>query len=254
MNKTFQKYARYYDLIYKDKSYAKECIFVENLLKKYRKNKTHTVLDLACGTGGHALILRKKGYGIIGVDVSDQMISVAKEKAAKSGLDIDFKVKPMQDFTSSKKFDAVVILFASIGYLTGREELIKLFRNVSTYLKNDGILIFDFWNGFAVSDHYSQKRMKIVTAHDLKVRRTSSTKIDLLRHNAYITFNCIVLRTRKIIARFNEVHKVRFFFPQEMKEILTDSVLKLIKIHPFLTFRNQITADDWYITAVAAKK
>jgi len=79
--KIFQKYANYYDILYQDKDYKKECDFLEKIFEKYSKKRINSILDLGCGTGSHSLILAKRDYEVSGVDLSSQMINRARNKA-----------------------------------------------------------------------------------------------------------------------------------------------------------------------------
>ena len=64
----FYSYAQYYDLLYREKDYPGEVDYVDALIKKYAVNDARTILDLGCGTGGHAILLARKGYRVTGVD------------------------------------------------------------------------------------------------------------------------------------------------------------------------------------------
>ena len=81
-DQTFQKfYSKYYDLVYEKKNYKFECKRIEGFLK-YKENVKH-ILEIGCGTCSHSILLSKKGYDIIGIDNSKEMIKVAKEKIKK---------------------------------------------------------------------------------------------------------------------------------------------------------------------------
>jgi len=82
----FQKdYAYAYDHLYHDKDYEKECDFIETIFQKFT-SEVKTVLDLGCGTGGHALILSSRGYKVTGIDRSEDMLKIAKKRAHDENL------------------------------------------------------------------------------------------------------------------------------------------------------------------------
>ncbi|MFA5145032.1 MAG: class I SAM-dependent methyltransferase [Candidatus Omnitrophota bacterium] len=245
------KYARYYDIIYKDKDYPKECIYIEKLFKKFIGGHIE-ILDIACGTGNHLLPFINKGYAISGIDLSSAMIEAAKRKIP-SGISskIDLQVASMQNFRMKKRFDVIILMFSAINYLTEYRDLKKTIINIRTHLKPGGVFIFDFWNGFAVLDHYSIRRDKIAREGELSVRRISLTKLDIINHIAHVLFKCSVFQNNKLIDKFEEIHKVRFFFPREIKDILLDTGFKTIMMHPFLTYKNTIADKDWDVTVVA---
>lgn len=66
----FGKYARFYDTLYQDKNYKKECNFLEAIFRKYSRREIRTIFDLGCGTASHDILLAKRGYNITGIDVS----------------------------------------------------------------------------------------------------------------------------------------------------------------------------------------
>jgi hypothetical protein len=74
----FGNYARYYDLLNKDKDYEKEADYVHGLIQRYAPG-SKTILDLGCGTGRHDFLLAEKGYSVTGIDMSEQMLSIAND-------------------------------------------------------------------------------------------------------------------------------------------------------------------------------
>jgi 2-polyprenyl-3-methyl-5-hydroxy-6-metoxy-1,4-benzoquinol methylase len=75
---TFGNYSRYYNLLYKDKDYKGEAGFIYDLIQKYSP-EAKNILDFGCGTGRHDFPLAEKGYAITGVDMSEEMIAVARQ-------------------------------------------------------------------------------------------------------------------------------------------------------------------------------
>ena len=80
INSTFKNYSKFYNLLYKDKDYDSEVDYIHKLISQNTKLKK-SILDLGCGTGIHAEMLYDKGYEIIGVDISNEMLDVAVESA-----------------------------------------------------------------------------------------------------------------------------------------------------------------------------
>ncbi|MBQ7780179.1 MAG: class I SAM-dependent methyltransferase [Clostridia bacterium] len=99
------------------------------------------VLDLACGTGNITLPLLKRGYDMIGVDLSGDMLNIARNK--KGGDKVLWLCQDMRSFELYGTVGAVVCCLDSINYLTSRNGLIKCFSLVHNYLDPNGIFIFD---------------------------------------------------------------------------------------------------------------
>ncbi len=109
----FKNYAEYYNLLYADKNYKEEVSYVENLIHKYSEKKVKSILDLGCGTGKHDLLFAEKGYEITGIDLSEQMINIAKQNKHKN---TEYFVGDVRNIKLNKKFDTVVSLFHGASY------------------------------------------------------------------------------------------------------------------------------------------
>lgn len=253
MKDNFNQYAPYYDLIYKDKNYLKECEFLLKIFKKYSPGRQVSILDLACGTGSHLIPLAKKGFKVSGSDISGPMIDIARKKAAEAGIKIRLKTRKMQDFIPGKKFDAVILLFSSIAYLTDTEDLKKTLKNIYNSLNKDGLFICDFWNGGAVLKNFISAGVKTVKSGRLTIRRKSSKSIDRLKQICKVDFDFSVSEKNKIIDSFSEKHIVRYFFPEEMRGYLEFTGFKIMKACPFLKLNKEISENDWDISVIAKK-
>ena len=102
------------------------------------------VLELGCGTGSMTELLASKGYDMIGVDNSEDMLELAMEKRIESGHDILYLLQNMQEFELYGTVRAVVSVCDSVNYVTDEEELTEVFRLVNNYLDPQGVFIFDF--------------------------------------------------------------------------------------------------------------
>src|SRR4051794_23479888 len=98
----FADYAAIYDLIYSDKDYKGEVRFVDALCKRFVGSIRHriSVLDLACGTGRHAIQLARLGYNVRGSDISRDMVRVAQSAARAAALGIEIHNKSFQNCDS----------------------------------------------------------------------------------------------------------------------------------------------------------
>ena len=142
MRGMFHKSAAYYDLIYQDlKDYPDEAMKL-NYLLGLLEPKPKTLLDVGCGTGEHAKHLaRNFGYEVDGIDIEPSFIEIASQKLPE----FDFTVADMRSFTLPKKYDAILCLFSSIGYVETEERLRDAFRCMGEHLKPGGWLICEPW-------------------------------------------------------------------------------------------------------------
>jgi SAM-dependent methyltransferase len=250
----FGEYAAVYDLIYQDKDYSAEVDFVVDLISRFsnRPPASTSLLDLACGTGRHALEFARRGFSVDASDISPDMVRIASGSAAAKGLQVQFHNHSFQTSSAiSKKFDAVLAMFAALGYLTTSDEFDLACRNVASLLKPGGLFIFDVWNGHAVVRDYSPHRTKRVVGGGLSVERESSTKLDEIRQIADVRFDFSVAKENGATSCFSERHLVRFFYPDQLSERLADAGFEVLLRCPFLAPARELTPKDWNMTFVA---
>ena len=251
----FNKYSDVYDLIYQDKDYYTESLFISELIYRYLpKINQIRLLDLACGTGLHAIELSKMGYGVDASDISVKMINSALEKALFNNVKIAFHNESFQTADRiNKTFDVVISMFSSINYLISCSDLLKSFKNIHSLLQDGGIFIFDFWNGNAVIQDLAPMRVKRVIKGTKSVLRYSENTLDRINHIVNIKFSFLLFDNNKLESEFIENHICRYFFIKEMEDLLEYSGFKVIHKCPFLSPNQPIAYDDWNITFVAQK-
>ena len=115
---------------------------IEKIWKKYKK-EPKLIAELGCGTGNITGRLAKKGYDMIGIDISEEMLSVAREKAAEEGDDILYLLQDMTEFELYGTVDIILSLCDSMNYITDKEDMLKVFKLANNYLDPHGLFIFD---------------------------------------------------------------------------------------------------------------
>ncbi len=137
----YNDFAAVYDKL-QDINYNDFIDYYEKIFKRFGKTAS-LVLDLACGTGNITIPMSKRGYDMIGIDLSCEMLNIAREKAANEDADILFLNQDMTEFELYGTVDAIVCALDGINYLTEDDDLKKLFSLVNNYLNPGGIMIFD---------------------------------------------------------------------------------------------------------------
>lgn len=126
----------------------------DSFIEFYQKvlgDNVKTVLDLGCGSGEITLRLAKCGYDVIGVDISDDMLALAQDKAYSAGQDILFINSDMTEFVHPSGVDAVVSSLDCINYLTDYSDLVSAFSCVRESLNKNGVFIFDINSEYKLS-------------------------------------------------------------------------------------------------------
>jgi 2-polyprenyl-3-methyl-5-hydroxy-6-metoxy-1,4-benzoquinol methylase len=246
-----KSYAPYYDIFYKDKNYNKECIYINDMLKAFSNKKINSILDIGCGTGEHSLNLTNAGYKLTGIDLSEAMINIAREKSKVKKKDIDFHVSSMQDINFTNHWDAVICMFCAINYLIGANTIKKTLRNIHDHLNKDGLLLFDYRNGIPSLSSYSPTRVKWAKLGNKKILRISENSIDKIKQLFYTKYTLIIFGESEPAQICYDEHIMQYFFPLEIENYLTDSGFEIVDTHPFLK-RNTIPSEnDWNILIVA---
>lgn len=131
-----------------------EVNFIENVLKL---KKGDHVLDIACGHGRHSIELASRGYKIVGQDINKLFLDVMQEKAKKVGVKVILVRADMRKIPFKDKFDAVINMFISFGYLENDTEDQQVLNSISKSLKKGGLFFMDFLNKEQIMKNYQSK-------------------------------------------------------------------------------------------------
>ena len=142
-DRTYDALAGCYDAMTEDVNYRDWADFLEKLFAR-EKRPVHTVLDLACGTGTMSFLLAERGYEMIGVDFSPEMLAVAAEKTVSPGkIPPIFLCQPMEELDLYGTVDACVCLLDSVNHVVEPRLLWEAFRRVWLFLEPGGLFVFD---------------------------------------------------------------------------------------------------------------
>lgn len=238
-------YAKYYDLLYKDKDYVAESDYIAALIEKHHPK---TILELGCGTGKHARILGEKGFEVFGVDLSEQMIAQAKK------LGISCQVDDVRTFRAEKKFDAVISLFHIVSYQTTDEDVLNFFETVSAHLEKGGVIAFDIWFKPAVLAQLPEKRVKEFKNNEIKVKRFCSP--NHLAEKSVVEVNYDIEITDKKSGnteKISETHPMRYFSSEEITDFAKQKGIEIIHSEEWMT-KNTPDENTWGVCFVGIKK
>jgi ubiquinone/menaquinone biosynthesis C-methylase UbiE len=247
------RHAQLYDLFYADKPYREEAAFVHHCLAKFGA-PGQEILELACGTGRHAVELEKYGYRITATDQSPDMIKVAQERAAESGSKITFKIGDMRTPpTSPTEYDAVICLFDSIGYLRTNDAIGEMLAGVRQSLRLNGLFIVEFWHASAMLNHYSPTRTRRWQTANGEVERISETTLDQKNNLANVDYTIHELNKDGSCSTLREMHTNRYFSVEEMKALISAADLEALQFFAGFQEQQPIAEDTWHIVAVVRK-
>ena len=136
---SYEAFAEYYDALMSDVDYDARASYLDRLIRSV-KPAAKLLVDLACGTGSLTVKLAAKGYDVIGTDISEEMLSKAREKSDGSIL---FLCQSMQELDMYGTIDAFVCTLDSLNHLPDRGEVVRAFERVALFLEPDGVFVFD---------------------------------------------------------------------------------------------------------------
>ncbi len=144
-------FARVYDVLMDHISYEKWAEYITGLLKQH-KIESGLVLELGCGTGNMTRSMAGKGYDMIGIDTSEEMLAIAREMSEDKGDGILYLCQDMREFELYGTVAAIICVCDSINYLLEEEDLLKVFRLAGNYLDPGGLFIFDMGTPYAYEE------------------------------------------------------------------------------------------------------
>lgn len=244
-------YADCYDLIYREKDYAGECDVLEQAFARFASVRPASVLDLGCGTGGHALLLAARGYRVTGVDASSDMLAVARRKAESAGAAVRFHCASVEELAPGEHFDVVVSLFNVVNYLATPEALRAGLARIRQQLPPGGLFLFDFRHAVPALRSFAPVRFKWLEARPRFLLRVSETELDAAQQLHRTTFTCLVYEGDRLIRRFQETHVLRFLYPAEVEDRLRESGFRLLHLCPAFQLDAPFGEEDWNLLAVA---
>lgn len=246
-------YAEVYDLIYAEKDYSGECDLLQAAFREFYKGEVHDVLDLGCGTGGHAEVLAARGISVLGVDRSSSMINVARLKrspAATSGA-VEYRVSDIRNFVAGRSFDAVIMMFAVLGYQRTNQDVMSTLRTARSHVETGGLLVFDAWYGPAVLNLRPAERIKSFNHGQSTVLRISKGSLHTRLHLCRVDVEIWKIVEDRLLDRLHEVHEVRFFFPLELELMLSQARFRMRSLGPLSDLSSEATDEDWNVVAIA---
>ena len=250
----YTSFAAVYDTFMDNVPYEEWGEYLHRLLREYGID-SGMVLDLGCGTGTMTEYLAERGYDMIGVDYSEDMLEIALEKKLKSGHDILYLCQDMREFELYGTVRAIVSICDSVNYITEPSELQQVFYWVNNYLDPDGIFIFDF--------NTEYKYREILGDCTIAESREDCSfiwdnyyydkeKINEYELSLFVRDEELSENGREMYQRYQETHYQRGYTLEEMKALLEAAGMQVRAAYDAFT-KNQPLEESERIYVIASK-
>jgi dTDP-3-amino-3,4,6-trideoxy-alpha-D-glucopyranose N,N-dimethyltransferase len=209
----FRTSAHVYDLIYGSlKDYASEANLLTQIIRA-RVPKAGTLLDVGCGTGRHLESLQRD-FDVVGVDIDAGMLDVARRRLPN----VELIQADMRDFSIGRRFEAVVCLFSSIGYMPERADLRSAIHSMANHLSDPGVLVVDGWvrpDEWQGADGQITLAMDCAQSDEAKVVRVSRNRRE--GHHTVLEMQYLVA-TQARIEHLTDTHRLTLFSDGEYRD------------------------------------
>jgi SAM-dependent methyltransferase len=238
-------HARVYDEIYADKPYADEARFVHELVG----SPGGRLLDVACGTGRHAIAFADLGYDVTASDINEELLAVGR---AAAGERVRFVQADMCDLdVDGGPFDVVTCLFDSIGYPQHDERIVSALRSLGRHAAPGGQIVCEFLHAPAILRGAEPLRVRQLVLPDGRtLLRSSQTAIDVERMLMHVRYELWALDGDGRGEHAEEEQTNRLFSAPEMRALATAAGLDVREIVPAYA-DGPIDADTFHLLLVA---
>lgn len=229
----YETFAFVYDEIMDDSLYQQWLNFSLRHLPK----KTNQILELACGTGALAVDFAKAGFEVTGLDLSEEMLTIASDRAIQAEVSINWIAGDMLDLTDIGKYQAVTCFSDSLCYMKNAEEVKQVFSGVYQLLEESGTFIFDVHSLYQMDDVFPDYSFHDQT-EDFAFLWDSYPGESVHSIEHFLTF--FVKNERETFERFDELHKERTYPLETYRQMLFEVGFN---VEVFADFEDDVPAE-----------
>lgn len=222
----YSNFAYIYDKLMYDIDYSKWADYIEEIFK-INNFKPSLVLDLGCGTGNFCIEMARRGYEMIGIDMSLDMLNCAKAKSEEKGLNVLYLNQDMTNFELFGTVDVIVCLMDSLNYILYKKDIKRMFKLVKNYLNPDGIFIFDINTPYKFENVLGEN-----VFYDISDEATYIWQNYYNKKSKVCEFELtFFIKQDEGYKKFDEIHYERSYDSSELKDLISISGLKLLNIY-----------------------
>lgn len=212
----------YHDMYQHIFDYDQEFQYYDALLKRHN---CHSVLEVGCGSGMLARRFLKNGYDYLGLDLSNEMLDIARSETSSDR----FIQCDMRELSFDQQFDAVLITGRSIAYVIENKGIVDTLKGVNKSLKDKGLFVFGVFEANGIFDNFNDFEQNI-EHHNKKLRRISTLKMNLQTGWTYDWMAKYIIEQNNQITEFDDVTTLRAFTRDEVALFLKLSGFQILEI------------------------
>lgn len=249
-SEVFDAYARYYDLLYRDKDYAGEAEYIRGLLERHGCAQGD-LLEFGSGTGRHGRLLAAQGYRVHGVERSQAMVEVAR---ASDGGRFTCECGDIRTIRLQRTYDAVLSLFHVVSYQVTNADVTAVFARAAEHVRPQGLFVFDFWYSPAVFAQRPSVRVKRMGDDQVEIVRIAEPEVLPNENRVDVTFTVFARERATGLARtLTEVHPMRHFSLPEIDWLASGHGFARVAAQEFGSGRPP-GEDTWGVCVVLRKQ
>ncbi|HEB84196.1 MAG TPA: class I SAM-dependent methyltransferase [Bacteroidetes bacterium] len=221
--------AQWYDEVMTHVDYLKWSMYITRITQYYHK-QYHSILDFACGTGKLLMHLSDRGYHVVGVDGSREMVERARRASMLRGKVIDFYVGDMRKKPPLDNQDMVLCLYDSVNYLMTVDDVNLFLTAVRLTLQDEGMFIFDLSTEQNSLTNFTGYEDQDKITGGYFIRRSNYDPKKRIQHNVFELYpdgekECYI-----------EHHQQRIWPVLEMVDMLEDQGFRLLSVYDGMSF------------------
>lgn len=249
---SYEQFALIYDWALNELPYEQWLEYIESIFKHYDQNPK-LILDLGCGTGSMTNLMAKKGYEMIGVDLSEDMLAIAKSKAKDENLEIVYINQNMTELDLYGTVDAVISVGDSLNYILDQDDLLEAFKKVNLFLNPNGLFVFDMNTIYKFKECLGNQTF--AENHEDYAYIWENYYYEDEKINEY-EVSIFIKNEQGLFEKSTEVHHERGYEVTKIKELLKKAGLKLEAVYNDNTFSSvtKVTERMYFIAREVMKE
>lgn len=224
----YETFAFVYDEVMDKSLYDKWLAFAKRHLGSRRQ-----VLELACGTGALAVAFAKEGYEVTALDLSEEMLMMASERAYEEQVDIQLLAGDMQDLQGVGTFEAVTCFSDSLCYMPDAPSVQQVFDEVYHVLDDEGVFVFDVHSQYQINEVFPEYSYHYQTDEFAFLWDSYQDAPDTIQH--FLTFfvpeNPGTDEVPSLFIRQDEVHEERTYPLNQYVSMLENSGFRQVNCY-----------------------